>query len=463
MLTLVRPNNEAEKNRLQLSRSTTSSLVVPTPKDISLFEYQRAGVEYALMAKNTLFADPPGVGKTIQTIGFMNVKRLSRVLVICPTSVVHNWEKEIKKWSIDPLTVHVFNPRHAYLEGKPNVLIMSYYYVGYIANVQYALRNGPYEHLIIDECHFLKNPKAKRTKHVLAVNGLRGHAENIHAISGTPIVNRPIEIYPVVKSLCPEAISNMSYFEYGVQYCGGFESKWGWDFNGSSNLHILGMKLRSNFMIRREKKDVLKELPEKFPPNLVYIDESDDAKTLVKKMNTYDEDLIIRGTVSPEFTEISALRKELGIEKVKKSVEYIVTALESGHEKIVVLAHHVEVISRLKQALEMQNYKSVLMTGATSAKERDENVELFQTDKSIRVFIASVTAAIGVTLHAASYNIFVEFSWVPGQNQQAIDRTHRIGQTRGVMTDFLVYENSLDERILKKNLEKEKNIKEVMQ
>lgn len=463
-VTMWRPNDDVEIKRLQMSKAlnASSAIDVQSPRDRSLFDYQVAGVEYALFTPRTLFADPPGVGKTIQSIGFINTKSLERILIICPASLTSVWARELKSWLRNTLRVDTYNPKTFDAKNPPDVLIVSYHWVSYIGAVREIIQRFPkYELCIIDECHFLKNPESLRTKHVLAANGLAKRAEFVHALSGTPLVNRPIELYPLIKSLCPQAIGDMNQFEFGIHFCGGFKSPWGWDFTGASNLKILGMKLRSHFMIRRKKEDVLTQLPDKFTPTLIYLDVS-NKKSLVSKMEVFDDDYVIKRAPTADFEEISAIRHELGVSKIKAAAEYIKTQLEAGHEKILVFAHHKDVIEGIDK--ELEDYRVLKYVGGMSSKEKQDVVDTFQNDPDARIFLGSITAAgVGLTLTAASYVIFVEFSWVPGENEQCIDRLHRIGQRNGVMTDYLVVEDTLDERVLKYLLEKQRTIKEVFE
>lgn len=359
-----------------------------------------------------------------------------------------------------PLNIEIYHPKTFDPRKKRDVLLVSYYFASLIGAVKQILDWGGYALMIIDEAHNLKNSDAKRTKYVLSKNALVSKAEKILAMTGTPIVNRPMELYPLIATLAPEALGGMSRFEYGIHFCAGFQSPWGWDFTGASNLKLLGMKLRSTFMLRRPKEDILKELPERLPPNLIYLDQSKKAQGIVAKMKTFDASVSLGRVGTPEFTELSRARRELGIEKIGASVEYIKAQLDGGHEKIIVFAHHKDVIKGLTEALSDLGVVSV--TGETDSESRQRAIASFQTNRNVKIFIGSIGAAsVGITLTAASYVIFVEFSYVPGENEQAIDRAHRIGQKYHVMTDYLVYEDSLDERILKLLLEKYRAIEEV--
>ena len=212
------------------------------------------------------------------------------------------------------------------------------------------------------------------------------------------------------------------------------------------------MNLRSGFMIRREKKDILPQLP-KVIKTLIYLDEKTPKSLIFKADNITDPGAF-------EFTESSSIRKETGLKKLSKAIEYIETQLEGGHEKIILFAHHEEVINGLEAAF--AKYDPCKVVGGMSAKAKDDNVVRFQTDKDARIFIGSLRAAgVGLTLTAASYVIFVEADWTPGINDQAIDRAHRIGQENIVQADFLVLANTLDERILSFHFEKAENAAEL--
>lgn len=442
----------------EMSLATQSNIEIPAPPGKQYLPYQKAGIEYALKVKHTLFADPPGLGKTIEAIGFKNAKGIKRALVICPASLRKNWEREILGWDVSSPKVEIYSPGKFKKENRTDVLIFSYGHAPNLAAVADVVKNFEYDLCIIDEIHQLKEPKAKRTKYILAKNGLAGKAKHIIALSGTPMVNRPIELFTIIKTLGHKAINEMSFHIYGIRFCGGFESEWGWSYEGATDMKELGRRLRSHFMVRRQKADVLKDLPEKFPSNIVFLDKAPGTANLIKRMLAFDVDTVIKGAEKAEFTELSNLRLELGLAKIKPAVEYIKTQLESGHEKIVLFAHHREVVAGLYG--ELKAYNPVFLVGGM--KDPQASVDTFQNDKRCRLFIATIGAGgVGHTLTAASYVILVEPSYVPGDNEQAIDRCHRIGQTEAVQSDYLVFENSLDLRVLQILIKKSKDIKEL--
>lgn len=437
--------------RLELSRATSVLDNYPAPEGKVYFPFQKAGIAFALLGESTLFADPPGLGKTIQLIGFMNARKIRKALITCPASLVGNWKKELQSWLVVPLKIEIFNPKKFRTLkdfASVDVLIFSYGYASNLSACAVVAKFFKFELIGMDEIHYLKEPKSKRTKHLLAPKGLASLAKYKHGLSGTPIVNRPIEIFPTIRALAPEAIGNKNYFEYGLRYCAGFKGQWGWDFSGASNLKELGEKLRSSVMVRRNKIDVLKDLPEKLPPNIVYLSQDRETARLVKRMSVFDPSDVIKGGVSAKFEELSEMRRELGVSKLPAAIEYIRTQLESGHDKIILFAHHKEVVAGLVAAFSDMN--PAVIVGETPSERRQGEVNKFQTDKTSRLFIGSLGAAsVGHTLTAASYVIFVEASWVSGENEQATDRAHRIGQRECVQSDYLVFENSLDVLILR--------------
>jgi SWI/SNF-related matrix-associated actin-dependent regulator 1 of chromatin subfamily A len=467
--------------KLALSRAVDTDFAVPAPRAQTYLPFQRAGVQFASLNRNTLFADPPGVGKTIQAIGFANLTGADSMLVLCPSAVVYNWKREVELWTTRFFDIEIYHPKTFDPKRPPQTLIMPYYWTAKLEAVKQVKSAGGFDVGVIDECQFVKNPSTKRARYILAKNGLVSINERVLALSGTPIENRPMEIFMLTKRLCPEALGGMNEFEFGIRYCGGKkikierdqrdengnvirEGRSIWDFKGKSNMKELGERLRSSYMVRRKKTEVLPQLPKKFPPNIVYLDKSPTAKSLVKRMESFDKEALAARTKEVEFTEVSTERKELGLEKAKLGLEYVATQLESGHEKIVVFAHHREVTEILQHGLNKKGFRATRIIGGMTAQRKDEVVQDFQNNPATRVIIIGIDAAsVGITLTASSYVVFVEFSWVPGVNEQAVDRVHRIGQSSGVMTDFLVFEGSLDERMLKYNWEKQQTINEVLE
>lgn len=438
-----------------LSRAVDSTLEIPSPAGLAYHPFQKAGIEYGSLCKShILIGDEPGLGKTIQAIGLMNLYGDNQAFVVCPASLLYNWKKELETWLVKKATIEIFHPLK---ENKADIILMSYYWFQK-PYFKFLRALGKKKYLILDEVHKLKNPKASRTKYVLAADGFRAQSERVICLSGTPMEKQPIELYPIIRALKPALIGNKDYFGYGLKYCAGWKTPWGsWDFTGASDLKELGTCLRADFMVRRLKKHVLKDLPDKIR-NFVYLEETKDAKVNIQKIVSYENE-VIKGARTYNFTELSAELKALGVSKISPAIQYIKDQFEGGHEKIIVFCHHKEVLNAILEGL--KEFNPVKIDGDVSLEKRNQAVEKFQNDKDSRVFGGTIGAAgVGLTLTASSYVIMVEYSYKPGENEQCEDRAHRIGQKDSVLVDYLVYANSPDIKKLKLILKRDKDIKE---
>lgn len=343
--------------------------------------------------------------------------------MVCPKSVMLNWQREADKW----------------LTRRIGFDVINYDRLKQIAPAK------PYDLLVADEAQYLKTPAAKRTKLFFAIP-----AKRTLFLTGTPILNRPIELFTMLQRLDPLDLGR-NRWEFAMRYCGARQIRAGrkmvWDLNGSSNLDELQEKMRSKFMVRRLKKDVLKELPAK-RRQIIPLDRSGAEKLLLAEQKLarqigFEEmarKLESGGAVA--MTEMSKVRHELGLAKVGAAIDHITDVLENT-SKVVVFAHHRDVIHELYKGL--HSLGAYVLTGDTTAKGRQFVVDSFQSKPEIRVFIGQIQAAgVGITLTAASTVIFVEQDWVPGNMSQAEDRCHRIGQKESVLVQYLVFDESLD-------------------
>lgn len=450
------------------------------------FPYQNAGIDYMLKQKKVLLADDQGLGKTIQVAGLIN--ELDRealndahptqpsILVICPASLKENWRIELHEWCIgihsDAVDV-VYGYKHKFKQAR--VRIVNY-------ELCHKLKDkigDHYDLVVLDEVHYLKNCTSKRTQAILGDGGIARSAERVVAISGTPVENRPIELWPLVatifKKYWPHELR--SYRAYGEYFCAGYDEqvriytrqgmKYKKEFNvrGASNLNSLNALLRERFMIRRLKKDVLPQLPAK-QYSVVDITMSQiEERTiggLLRQENEYAEDVlrsIETGQRLPPMEEMASVRQELGIMKIPFAKEFAEKILAGG-ESVILFVYHTAVAEALAE--ELKDYGVSMIIGKTPAKKRQKMVEDFQSGRN-KVFVGNLIAAgTGLTLTKACNVIFVESSWVPGQNEQAVDRAHRISQERKVHAYFLTWYGSMDAQILRTSINKQKNINRIM-
>ena len=202
-----------------------------------------------------LIADQMGLGKTIEALAWIQLHpELRPVVIVCPASVKLNWAKETKKWLSNPKIQVISGRKNGYsLTG--NIIIINYDIVPSWVN---AIKTLIPRIIILDEAHYIKNSKAKRTR---AIKQICKGVSHILTLTGTPIVNRPIEMFNAINLVAPKIFPSL--WKYAHRYCNARHNGFGWDFNGASNTQELHEKLTKTVMIRRLKKDVLKELPEK--------------------------------------------------------------------------------------------------------------------------------------------------------------------------------------------------------
>ena len=443
-------------NNLKASRALQSKMIYHP----ELLDYQRAGVDWILGHRFTLLADEMGLGKTIQAIVAMDFSELNNWMVVCPSSLKYNWRLECERWfrkkSETAVTVVEKGNKELKLENKRNVFILSYDILRSFV-IRSQLNHLQIDGFIADEAHYLKSGKAERTKVFL---NYAKKAKKCIAITGTPIVNRPIELYPMLKQLSSDTIMPFTQkYDYGRRFCAAFQSKWGWDDSGSSREEELAFRLRSTCMIRRSKKEVLPMLPLKFH-KIIALEPDKKAKILLKKEKSYDIENLIKNPELGTFGELAEIRKELAETKLKSSVEYIRALLEET-EKVVVFCYHREIIAKLEEGLLARN--PAIIHGGVASKNRQLAVEKFQNQSSCRVFIGQINASgVGLTLTKSSNVVFVEMDWSPSITDQCIDRCHRLGQQDNVTAHYIVVEGSLDEYMIRKNIEKRDIINEIL-
>ncbi len=458
----------AEKNAaVEMSRATDADVAIPAPEGLDYLPYQRAGIAYMAARPANLLGDEMGLGKTIQAIGIINSDpKIQRVIVICPATLKINWYREHKKWLVRKMSVGIADGK---VFPSTDIVIVNF---EILKNFGRSLSNY-WDLLVVDECHFLKNPKAQRTKIVFGYkpskkSGEKGvpplNARRKLLMTGSPIVNKPMELFPLLNFLDPVKWNN--FFKYGIRYCAGYQGQWGWDFTGASHLDELQRELRATIMLRRLKKDVLVDLPAK-QRMVVELDPNGCEGVIKAELEAFDEEALeameadvevtkageneeeyksaiarLRKGMQARFEEISELRHRTAVAKIPKVIEYIDEQIEAlGSNKVLVFCHHRDVIA----ALQAHYPKSVAVVGGMSGEEKMAAVDAFQKTECVGPFIGGITAAgVGLTLTAASLVIFAELDWVPGNMAQCEDRAHRIGQKDCVLVRWLVLEGSLD-------------------
>ena len=422
-----------------------------TPYD--LYAYQEIAVAFLESriqdGKGALIGDQPGLGKTIETLAWLslNPSKLP-ALIITQASIKRNWYREVEKW-MPNASVQMLDQGKDVLDADADIVIINYDLI-WRKGIEEQLLKRKFPVVVYDEVTSIKESSAKRTK---SAKKLGRRAEFTIGLSGTPILNRPIEFYNILNLIEPKQFS--SQFKFGMRYCNGYHNGFGYVFKGSSRIDELREQIRP-LMIRRLKDDVLTELPAKSRRNIFIDMPGKYYQDYVAAENNLVETLrnLPSGKVSNEYEEskmwllskLNYLRHIVGLAKAEEAQEIIKNFVDSG-EKLVVFAHHHDVIDLIDEYLTKDKIYHVTVDGRTAGPARQDAIDKFQTDDNCMVFVASTAMGMGVTLTAASNALFVERQWTPGIEEQMEDRLHRIGQTNAVLIHYMQIEKSLDEKM----------------
>lgn len=496
---------EAQRKAMAASRATDADIDIPAPDGFSYLGYQKAGVQfmstrYVKPQAGVYLGDEMGLGKTIQAIGLINFDtRIQRVLIICTSATKYNWFKELRKWLVrkPALTIGV-------AEGKTfpstDIVIINY---DILHNFEKSL-SFYWDLIVVDEAQYLCNPKIKRTKCVFGYKPKRNDIKKLMeerdcdketatrilrkspmnarrklAMSGTPMVNRVKDFFPVLNWLDPETWNDE--FTFMRRYAAGNRDEHGhWDFNGSSHTDELKRRLRSTLLLRRMKKDVWQDMPLKLRkvveiPNT--LETSAAIKAESEKFDTFRDQLegmmlaaelakisdskadyktavaALNQGVKFAFDEMATVRHETALAKLPAVIAGLREILDADPDhKLIVFAHHRDVLLTLQKEFP----DCAIVIGGQDAREKARQVERFQTDRKVNPFFGGLRAAAeGITLTASSHVIFIEEDWTPSRMTQAEDRAHRIGQHDNVLVEHWVLANSIDVNIVFANIAKQ--------
>lgn len=441
---------------------------VPAPEFFEYMPFQLGGIYYAKDRENVLFGDAPGLGKTIEAIGLANLRGCMRVLVVCPANVRKQWDKQIRNWSTIPKVISY--PVYKSSDGVHPLahwVIVSYEVAR--DGLWDVLRKSRWDMVIIDEAHYLKTPDAGRTRAIFGAGkqskcryaGTRGlveRAAQVVALTGTPLPNRPRECFTLANALDPGAIDWMNFASFKGRFnpSGGnpMDGEGAWEY--VARLPELNARLRCNFMVRRLKEDVLQDLPAK-RYELVYAETTGKIAQAVyhEKLLDIDEKTMLNRAGGKIDGAISTVRKEMGEAMAPQVVEQVEMIFDEGVNKLVLFAWHHSVMDYLEK--ELADYGVVRIDGNDSASAKGRKVDLFRFDVTKRIILGQMQA-IGTGTdglqEVCERGLFAEPDWVFGNNEQCVDRLHRIGQAGSVLAQFMVAEGSFSERILGQAIKK---------
>lgn len=429
--------------------------IEPPKVKAKLREYQEYGYKWlAYLMDNNLggcLADDMGLGKTLQAISVLT--RLHEVkgkksLVIMPKSLIYNWEGEIKKFS-PKLKVGIYygNFRNVDIIKKNSVILTTY---GTIRNDIESLREMKFDTIILDESQNIKNINAQTTKAIMLLN-----SKNRIALSGTPIENNLGELYSLFRFLNPAMFGTAE--EFNTYYAVPIQKE-----NDPEAIEELKKKIYP-FILRRVKKEVLKDLPDKIEKTM-FIEMNPEQKKLYEERRSYyykmvNSQIKENGIGKTQFFILQALNelrqitscpeaKSNGVMSSKREVlvNNILEAVENGH-KVLVFTNYINSIDNICEDLKKYNINYLSMTGST--KDRQALVDKFQKDNKYKVFIMTLkTGGVGLNLTAADTIFIYDPWWNKTVENQAIDRAYRLGQDRTVFSYKLILKDTIEEKIL---------------
>jgi SWI/SNF-related matrix-associated actin-dependent regulator 1 of chromatin subfamily A len=451
------------------------SFATDTNTQVALSEflrnYQRAGTAYQVTRRKTLNSDEMGLGKTLQSLAAVETTQAYPCLIVTPASLCANWAREIKRWLPHRQVVVQSGRAGGWELPEVDIRIMSYNVAESYIPYLYKLAS-----VICDEAHFIKEHKSKRTQAVMQICGkavkevtdkttgrktfvpLPGLVKDdpmICMLTGTPILNRPKELIPLLLCLghlTPESGKENSVGWFLYRFCAkrtsdGKVDTSGWggkpDFNGAENLDELHVWLRQTCMVGRLKTDVLDELPDKMSaPQFIALDER--AQAIYDKLAEEGAEKAAKSSAEA-LVYMNALRSAVGTAKAQMALEWAVDFIESSGKKLVIYAHHKSVQNHIIGGLRDAHINVASILGAQSPRKTEAAKAEFQ-EGDAQVIVCSLAAAgYGHTLTAASDMLIVEQGWNPGTQDQAEDRIHRIGQTMPVTIYYLIAQDTFDD------------------
>lgn len=433
-------------------------------------DYQKKGVARGLQLKRYINGDMPGLGKTLQSIATLegaaiNGEEVFPALVICPSALKINWLREFEQWTGRKAIVlndKIKTSWHVYNEiGEADVFIVNYesmrkYFVKKYpkdlknaGDIEMDPRVDKFKSVIIDEIHKLKNTSSQRSKIALRVTRGKNY---IIGLTGTPVVNKPSDLIAQLA-----IISKLKRFG-GME---GFKARYCEGGTGASNLKELNFLLNKNCFFRREKHEVLKDLPAKMRQTMFckldadiqkeYSTAENNFKSFLQQ-NDFTDKEIAKKLRSEVIVKITMLLQLSAKGKIEAAKEYIDEIIDSG-QKIVVFCRHKIVVDMLCEIYS----QAVRVTGSENEVQKQNSVDSFQKNEKTNIIIGSHRAAgVGLTLTASSEVLFLELPWTFADLEQCEDRCHRMGQPESVRCTSLLGENTIDNWLYELIMEKKK-------
>jgi hypothetical protein len=452
---------------------------LPNKLDADLRPYQVDGFNFLChlqtLGLGGILADDMGLGKTLQTLTWLawlkqhNRRKTKPSLVICPASVMHNWRREAEKFTpnMKVLVLESGAARHGLRKKIPQHDIVVTNYALLRRDLE-ELQKFDFRALILDEAQFIKNPGAQVTQSVKQME-----SEHRLALTGTPLENRLLDLWSIVDFVQPNYLGSAKKFHETYEPPGDSDEAIA---NRAIARRRLGARLRP-LLMRRLKSQVAKDLPERIEQRHDCELDGDQKKLYLAELRRSRDQVMKtiakQGVAKSRMQVLAALTRlrqicchptlvgnDSGSGKTEALFELLEPLIEQG-EKVLVFSQFVQMLNILEKDCGTREISTHMLTGET--KDRQEVVNAFQETKEACVFLLSLRAAgTGLNLTNASYVVLYDPWWNPAVEAQAIDRTHRIGQTRTVNAYKLIAPGTVEEKIWNLQQAKSKTIKDVL-
>lgn len=452
-------------------------IIIPPGKELLPFQVEAVErmLEFTRLAGGCYNACEMGLGKTIQTIATINSQALpyncyaDPILIVCPKVMRLRWKQQMEDWCTvqsdrgGPMRIRVLTKGSDFKDDElaTQVYITSYNLLINKISLKWLCKKR-FSFMVMDEAHYLKNKKAKRTKAVLG--DLWPRARHHYALSGTPFTKDVVDGWTLFSKFAPDDFADFDIF--ASTYTKARRTPWGMEYKGVKNPEVLRKIMYDKFFVRYKKKDVLKDLPDKtyetVPLGKEFLrSESADEKKLMQEYRKQVQKALASGSDFMPTPPISVMtmRREQGLMKVPGVVEYIEPFMEGGIA-VGVFFQHIEALQTF--AKEMHAERPAIIYGATSDLEREHAIQRFQNGDT-KLFIGQYQAAgVGVDLTAAFHCFLAEHNDSPAIVAQAIDRFHRIGQKNAVQVTSFVVEDSVEVDIVENLIAKAKTFNQII-
>lgn len=452
-------------------------LPAPAGLQMELRAYQLAGFRWLNYLKETgwggILADDMGLGKTAQALSMLLQYKIEndglKAIVVCPTTLIYNWENEIRKFTPDlTYTIHhgISRGREVEKLQENNIIITTY---GTLRSDVQMLMKAPFDYIVLDESQAIKNPFSKVTKAACLLQ-----AKHRVCMSGTPLQNNTFDLYAQMNFLNPGLLGSVEFFrnEFStpIDKLGEEEQK----------EHL--RKILYPFILRRTKEQVAKDLPEK-TETILFCEMGSKQRSIYDTYRMAYRSKIL-GTIDEQGVGRSQLTILQGLMKLRQicdspailnederypnesiKLEELSRELNEniGEHKVLVFSQFLGMLALIRNQLEKDGIPYQYFDGSTVAIDREKAIKDFQQNDNCRVFLISLKAGgIGLNLTAADYVYIVDPWWNPAVEQQAIDRTHRIGQTKNIFAYRMICKDTIEDKILKLQERKRTLAKEII-